>query len=118
MLPTCIFVALFKRDRLSLEALDNAIKEADIRGPLLFMHLYAIATVLFLPGSIVTFARSALFGPLAGTIRVSLNVFVSPASETETHNCCLGRSPTMSATSINKWLEKKMECGRISGQLN
>ena len=31
------------------------------------MFIYAIATVLFLPGSILTFAGGALFGPLAGT---------------------------------------------------
>jgi uncharacterized membrane protein YdjX (TVP38/TMEM64 family) len=62
-----IIAAFFYRDRLSFEALDNAIREAGLWGPLLFMALYAIATVLFLPGSILTFAGGALFGPLAGT---------------------------------------------------
>ena len=67
MLVAGIIVAFFYRDRLSFEALDNAIKEAGLWGPLLFMFIYAIATVLFLPGSILTFAGGALFGPLAGT---------------------------------------------------
>jgi uncharacterized membrane protein YdjX (TVP38/TMEM64 family) len=58
---------IFFRDRLSFELLDNAIKEAGLWGPILFMALYAIATVFFLPGSLLTLAGGALFGPLAGT---------------------------------------------------
>ena len=40
---------------------------AGMAGPLLFMVLYALATVLFLPGSVLTLAGGALFGPLWGT---------------------------------------------------
>jgi hypothetical protein len=58
---------LFFRDRLSFELLDNAIREAGLWGPRLFMMLYAIATVFFVPGSLLTLAGGALFGPLAGT---------------------------------------------------
>jgi uncharacterized membrane protein YdjX (TVP38/TMEM64 family) len=58
---------IFFRDRLSFELLDSAIKEAGLWGPILFMMLYAIATVFFLPGSLLTLAGGALFGPLAGT---------------------------------------------------
>lgn len=36
-------------------------------APLIFMALYAMATVLFVPGSVLTIAREALFGPLWGT---------------------------------------------------
>ncbi len=67
MLAVGIIVAFFYRDRLNFETLDDVIKEAGLWGPLLFMIIYAIATVLFLPGSILTFAGGALFGPLAGT---------------------------------------------------
>lgn len=67
MLAAGVIAAFFNRDWLSFESLDNAIREAGLWGPLLFMALYAIATVLFLPGSILTFAGGALFGPLAGT---------------------------------------------------
>lgn len=35
-------------------------------GPLLFVAGYAAATVLFLPGSVLTLAAGALFGPVAG----------------------------------------------------
>ena len=36
-------------------------------APLFYIVAYALATVLFLPGSILTIAGSALFGPVAGT---------------------------------------------------
>ena len=37
-------------------------------GPLAYMGLYVAATVLFLPGSILSLAGGALFGPMWGTI--------------------------------------------------
>jgi uncharacterized membrane protein YdjX (TVP38/TMEM64 family) len=37
-------------------------------APLLFIGLYALATVLFLPGAVLTLAGGALFGPLWGTL--------------------------------------------------
>ena len=62
-----VIVAFLYRDRLNLEALDAAIKNAGLLGPLVFMSVYALATVLFLPGSVLTLAGGALFGPVAGT---------------------------------------------------
>lgn len=62
-----VAVAYFHRDQLNLETLDASIKQAGMLGPLLFMAIYALATVLFLPGSILTLAGGALFGPVAGT---------------------------------------------------
>jgi uncharacterized membrane protein YdjX (TVP38/TMEM64 family) len=68
LLAAAIIVAYIYRDHLSFEMLDNTIKEAGLWGPLVFMLIYATATVLFLPGSILTLAGGALFGPLAGTL--------------------------------------------------
>ncbi|MBI3546950.1 MAG: VTT domain-containing protein [Gammaproteobacteria bacterium] len=62
-----IVAAFMYRDRLNLVTLDIAVKEAGLLAPLMFMLIYAIATVLFLPGSILTLAGGALFGPIAGT---------------------------------------------------
>ncbi len=62
-----VIAAFLYRDRLNLEALDAAIKDAGVLGPLVFMSVYAAATVLFVPGSVLTLAGGALFGPLAGT---------------------------------------------------
>lgn len=68
LLAAAIIVAYLNRDHLNFEMLDNTIKEAGLWGPLVFMLIYATATVLFLPGSILTLAGGALFGPLAGTL--------------------------------------------------
>ena len=37
-------------------------------GPILFLLLYAMATVLFVPGSVLTVAGGAVFGPIWGTL--------------------------------------------------
>ncbi len=66
-LIAAVAVAFYYRDGLSLATLDASIKQAGMLGPLLFMAIYALATVLFLPGSILTLAGGALFGPVAGT---------------------------------------------------
>jgi uncharacterized membrane protein YdjX (TVP38/TMEM64 family) len=67
ILAVGVTTIIFFRDRLSFELLDNAIRESGLWGPLLFIALYAVATVFFLPGSLLTLAGGALFGPLAGT---------------------------------------------------
>ena len=48
-------------------ALEAWVREAGPVAPLLFMLIYAVAAVLFLPGSVLTLAGGALFGPVLGT---------------------------------------------------
>ncbi len=55
------------RDRLDATALQHWAEQAGVAAPLLFMVIYAIGTVLFLPGSVLTLAGGALFGPVMGT---------------------------------------------------
>lgn len=55
------------RDQLNAPALELWIKEAGAAAPLLFMAIYAIGTVFFLPGSLLTLLGGALFGPWLGT---------------------------------------------------
>ncbi|MDT8387809.1 MAG: VTT domain-containing protein [Thiogranum sp.] len=62
-----IALAVIYRDRFDVAALELWIQDAGIWAPLLFMAVYAVAAVLFLPGSVLTLAGGALFGPVLGT---------------------------------------------------
>ncbi len=63
-----IAVAILNRDRFDAAALQAWVEGAGAAGPLLFMAIYALATVLFLPGSVITLVGGALFGPVWGTL--------------------------------------------------
>jgi uncharacterized membrane protein YdjX (TVP38/TMEM64 family) len=63
-----IVLAALNRDRFDSEAVLGPIRELGPWGPLLFIVLYVVATVLFLPGSVLTLAAGALFGPLWGPV--------------------------------------------------
>ncbi|HHC73434.1 MAG TPA: sulfurtransferase [Thiotrichales bacterium] len=63
-----IALALIYRDRFDAAALESWVGGAGFAGPPVFMLLYALATVLFLPGSVLTLAGGALFGPVWGTL--------------------------------------------------
>jgi uncharacterized membrane protein YdjX (TVP38/TMEM64 family) len=55
------------RDQLDAAVLESWINDAGILGPLVFMLIYIVGTVFFFPGSVLTLAGGALFGPLYGT---------------------------------------------------
>lgn len=59
--------AILYRDQLDVNVLQNWVSEAGMLGPVLFMFLYIIGTLFFFPGSILTLAGGALFGPVSGT---------------------------------------------------
>ncbi len=63
-----ITLAIAYRDHFDAAALETWIHEAGIVAPLLFILVYALAAVLFLPGTVVTLAGGALFGPVLGTL--------------------------------------------------
>jgi uncharacterized membrane protein YdjX (TVP38/TMEM64 family) len=67
VLAAGVALALFYRGRFDAAALQSRVQEAGIAAPLLFMLIYALAAVLFLPGSVLTLAGGALFGPVLGT---------------------------------------------------
>lgn len=56
------------RDHFDAGALQAWVESAGAAGPLIFIAIYAAATVLFLPGAVVTLAGGALFGPVWGTL--------------------------------------------------
>lgn len=67
ILVVAVALAVLYRDSFDAQALETWIKDAGAAAPLLFMLIYAIAAVLFLPGSVLTLAGGALFGPVLGT---------------------------------------------------
>lgn len=67
VLAAGIVLAIIYRDHLDAAALEDWINNAGVLAPLIFMLVYALATVFFLPGSVVTLAGGALFGPVLGT---------------------------------------------------
>ena len=57
------------------QLLENALDWIDTLspwGPIAFITIYILATVLFLPGSLLTLGAGFLFGPLFGSIYVSI----------------------------------------------
>ncbi len=62
-----IAAAVTYREQFDAAALESWVNNAGAAGPLLFMLIYAIATVFFFPGSVLTLAGGALFGPVWGT---------------------------------------------------
>jgi len=62
-----ITLAVVYRDRFDAVALEQWVAGAGVAGPIIFMLIYAIATVFFMPGSVLTLACGAIFGPVLGT---------------------------------------------------
>ena len=67
VLVTGIALAVIYRDALDVSALEAWVNDAGVAGPIVFMLIYIIGTVFFLPGSVLTLAGGALFGPVLGT---------------------------------------------------
>jgi uncharacterized membrane protein YdjX (TVP38/TMEM64 family)/rhodanese-related sulfurtransferase len=67
-LVAAIALAVLNRDRFDAAALEAWVAAAGWAGPLLFVALYALAALLFLPGSVITLAGGALFGPVWGAL--------------------------------------------------
>lgn len=68
LLAAGVALVLVYRDRLDPATLQRWVHDAGVWAPIVFMVVYAIAAVLFLPGSVLTLAGGALFGPLWGTV--------------------------------------------------
>jgi uncharacterized membrane protein YdjX (TVP38/TMEM64 family)/rhodanese-related sulfurtransferase len=67
LLAAAIAVAIYYRDQFDVQLLEQWLEQAGWWAPLIFILIYIAATVLFLPGSILTLAGGALFGPFLGT---------------------------------------------------
>lgn len=67
LLGAALFLAYSHRGEINLKELSEAVQRAGPLAPLAFMAIYALATVGFVPGSVLTLTGGALFGPIAGT---------------------------------------------------
>jgi uncharacterized membrane protein YdjX (TVP38/TMEM64 family) len=56
----------------AVSSLEAAITAAGSLGPILFIAAYIIATVFLIPASVLTVAAGFLFGPVSGSIVVSI----------------------------------------------
>lgn len=60
--------AIAYREHFDVAAIEAGLQGLGAAAPAVFIVVYALVTVLILPGSVVTFAGGALFGPVWGTL--------------------------------------------------
>ncbi len=68
LLAVGIALAWLNRDKFAPEAIEAWVRHPGLWGPLVFVGIYCFAPALFLPGSVLTLAGGALFGPVAGAL--------------------------------------------------
>ena len=68
VLVSAIAVAIYYRDSFDITLIEHWLEQAGWWAPVVFVAVYALATVLFLPGSIITLAGGVLFGPILGVV--------------------------------------------------
>ncbi len=68
VLIAAIGVAVAYREQLDAATLEHWVGTAGAAAPVVFVLIYALGAVLFLPGAVLTLAGGALFGPVLGTL--------------------------------------------------
>lgn len=63
-----IAVAVVYRDQLDVESVEAWLTGFGLLAPLIYLALYAVGTVAFLPGALFALAGGALFGPVWGAL--------------------------------------------------
>jgi uncharacterized membrane protein YdjX (TVP38/TMEM64 family) len=63
-----IVAVLLNRDLFDIDVIKASLDKLGIYAPVIFIGLYMIGTLFFLPGSLLTLAGGALFGPWLGTL--------------------------------------------------
>lgn len=66
LLITAITVGAVYREHFDVQLLQQWVNQAGWWAPVAFILIYIVATVLFLPGSVLTLAGGVLFGPILG----------------------------------------------------
>lgn len=78
--------------------LSDIAKESESLGPVYFGAAYSLATVLLIPASVLTLAAGYLFGPIKGTIVVSMSSTTGAA-------LAFGLARTVLRPYVFRWLE-------------
>lgn len=68
---------------LNPEMLKSQIEQFGIWGPLVFIGIYILGTILFVPGTPLTLAGGVLFGPLLGTLYVLIGATIGATAAFE-----------------------------------
>ena len=68
LLLSGIALATLYREQLDVASIEQALHQLGALAPVIFVLLYALATIVFFPGSVLTLAGGALFGPIWGTV--------------------------------------------------
>ncbi len=106
LVVTGVSLVVFYREQIEISAVQNWIEESGAAAPLLFMLVYILGTVFFLPGAVLTLLGGALFGPVAGTF---YNLTAATIGATF--------SFLISRHLASDWVEKKT-AGRLKQLLN
>lgn len=67
LVSALVLTAWLLRESWSIDAVKQWVLSLGLWGPLAFGAIYVLATVLFIPGSALTLAGGAMFGPVFGT---------------------------------------------------
>lgn len=68
LLVAGIALAWLNRDQFAPETIHALVGQLGFWGPFIFVGIYVLAPALFLPGSVLTLAGGALFGPIYGAL--------------------------------------------------
>ena len=66
LLVVSIGMGWLYRDQFGVENIEGWVRQLGFWGPLAFVGIFCVAPALLLPGSVLTLAGGALFGPLTG----------------------------------------------------
>lgn len=68
LLALIVWSGIQYRGQIDIEHLQSSIDGFGIWAPMVFICLYITATVLFLPGAVITISGGLIFGPVFGTL--------------------------------------------------
>jgi uncharacterized membrane protein YdjX (TVP38/TMEM64 family)/rhodanese-related sulfurtransferase len=68
VLIIAIAIAVYYRDQFDVQLLEQWMNQAGLWAPVIFILIYIVSTVLFLPGSIITLGGGSLFCPGLGAL--------------------------------------------------